>query len=309
MKHVKEAKGVILSFVLLNYNNVDYTIPCINSIHETVNVPYEIIVVDNASTDDSIEKLSKIDEIKLVRNTANRGFTGGNNDGARIAEGKYVVILNNDTNVYGSNINKLPGIMKKHDKFDVIGGKVVGMDGKTQASGGFEPTAIELFLQFTVLIYKYFHFPWVKRIDWNNAGFKEVEWASGCFFVMRLDSYLEMGGFDENIFIYIDEVELHKRARSLGGRVFIYPDIIINHYGQISWGGNNHYVGLRHNYNSATYFLGKHRSSFEKWLFIVTVKMINLVYLPFFALMKLVTMGKKGKINTKLKFCLTVLLA
>lgn len=309
MENNIEEKSIILSFVLLNFNNVDYTIPCIRSIQETVTVLHEIIVVDNASTDDSIDKLSRIEGIKLINNTTNRGFCAGNNDGAKVAEGKYVVILNNDTNVYGSNINDLPGIMEKHDKYDVIGGKVIGMDGKTQASGGFEPTAIELFLQFTVLIYKYFKFPWVRRIDWSNDSVKEVDWASGCFFVMRLDTYIEMGGFDENIFIYIDEVEFHKRARSLGGRALIYPNIKINHYGQISWGGNNHYIGLRHNYNSATYFIRKHGSLFKKWLFIFSIKSVNLVYLPFFLLLKLVTFGKKQKINTKLKFCLTVLTA
>jgi GT2 family glycosyltransferase len=304
-----EKKEKVLSFILLNFNNADYTVPCIRSIKETVTVPYEIIVVDNASSDDSLEKLSQIDGIKLVQNIINRGFCGGNNDGARIAEGKYIVILNNDTIVYDSNINEVPTILDQHGMYDVIGGKIVGMDGKIQGGGGYEPSAFELFLQFTLLCYKYFTFPWIKKIDWNKNNTKEVDWASGCFFAMRLDTYLELNGFDENIFIYIDEVELHKRARKLGGRVYIYPNIIIRHYGQISWGGSNHYIGLRHNYNSATYFLGKYRGSFQKLLFIFFVKIVNLFYLPVFFLMRLMTFGRINKINNKLRFCLTLLFA
>lgn len=309
MQIINENRDIVLSFILLNYNNVDYTIPCIRSIQEKVTVPYEIIVVDNASNDDSIEKLSQIKEIKLVENSINLGFCVGNNNGARIAKGKYIVILNNDTIVHDSNINKISDILDQHGKFDVIGGKIVGMDGKIQTSGGFEPSVLDLFLQFAVLCYKYFNFPWRRKIEWTNDNIKEVDWASGCFFAMRLDTYLELGGFDEKIFIYIDEVELHKRLRKLGGRIYIYPNIVINHYGQISWGGVNHYIGLRHNYNSATYFLGKHRGPFQKLLFIISVKLVNLFYLPVFALLRLVTFGRITKLNTKLKFCLTLLSA
>jgi GT2 family glycosyltransferase len=308
MQSSKNEKNIILSFILLNYNNVDYTIPCIYSIERTVTVPFEIIIVDNASTDDSIEKLSQIEEIKLVKNKTNRGFCAGNNDGARIAEGRYIVILNNDTLVNNSNINKLPDILSQHGKFDVIGGKVVGMDGKIQSSGGYEPSMLDLFMQFAVLYYKYINFPWVRKVDWTNDDIKEVDWASGCFFTMRLDSYLELDGFDEKIFIYIDEVELHKRARKRGGRVYIYPDIVIQHYGHISW-GSNHHIGLKHNYNSATYFLGKYHSLFHKFMFIASVKIVNLIYLPIFYLLHVLTLGRKEKINKKLKFCYTILTA
>jgi GT2 family glycosyltransferase len=298
----------LLSFILLNYNNAVYTVPCIRSIQKTVNVPYEIVVVDNASTDNSIEQLSQIKEIKLVRNQTNRGFCAGNNDGARIAKGKFIVILNNDTLVNDPSINKLPNILEQHGKYDVVGGKILGMDMEIQSSGGYEPSALDLFLQFTILYYKYINFPWVKKVDWSTNEIKEVDWAAGCFFAMSLDTYLEMGGFDENIFIYIDEVELHKRVRKRGGRIYLYPDIIIQHYGHISW-GSNHYIGLKHNYNSAKYFLGKYYSSFYRLLFIILVKMFNMLYLPFFFLIRLLTFGRNEKINKKLKFCLTLLSA
>lgn len=297
-----------LSFVLLNFNNVDYTIPCIRSIQDTVKVPFEIIVVDNASTDESIDKLSRIEEIKFVKNSINRGFCAGNNDGAKMAEGKYIVILNNDTLLKDPNINRLPDVLAQHGKYDVIGGKIVGMAGEIQSSGGYEPTILDLFMQFAILYYKKVDFPWVKRMDWSDDSIKEVDWASGCFFAMRLDTYMEMGGFDEKIFIYIDEVDLHKRAREKGGKVFIFPEFVIHHYGQISW-GSSHHVGLRHNYNSATYFLEKNYSLLHKALFILSVKAVNLIYLPIFFTLKLLTFGNNEKFNKKLQFCLTILTA
>jgi len=302
-----EDENIVLSFILLNYNNVDYTVPCIRSLQETVTVPFEIIVVDNASTDDSINRLSRIPEIKLVKNTTNRGFCAGNNDGAKIASGKYIVILNNDTVITNPNINKLPVILGHLGKYDVVGGKVIGMKGEIQSSGGYEPTIIDLLMQFVILYHKYINLPWVKKVDWSNDNIKEVDWASGCFFAMRLDTYRELDGFDEKIFIYIDEVELHKRARNHGGRILLYPEIVISHYGHISW-GSNHHVGLKHNYNSATYFLGKYYSLFHKYMFIFIVKMANLFYLPVYIALRIIP-GKKEKFNKKIKFCLTLLTA
>ncbi len=306
-----EGKKIILSVILLNYNNVDYTIPCIRSVQETLTVPYEIIVVDNASSDDSLEQLSRLKEVKLVKNSVNRGFTGGNNDGVRIAEGKYIVILNNDTTVYDSNISELSSILNSIGKFDVVGGRIIGIDGVTQASGGYDPSLLNLFSQFTVLCYKKIRLPWLKKFmlsEWIDNEVKGVDWASGCFFAMRRDTFMELGGFDENIFIYLDEVDLHKRIRKMGGQVYLYPNIVIRHHGQVSWVGSNHYVGLRHNYNSAAYFLKKYNGWFHKFLFVFAVKTVNSLYLPILILLRLLTSGRNVKINNKLKLCLTLIM-
>ena len=311
MQTSNSGKEIILSFILLNYNNADYTVPCIESIQKTLEVPYEIIVVDNASADDSLERLSKIEDITLVKNSANRGFTGGNNDGVRAARGKYVVILNNDTTVYASNINELPAVFDSHGRYDVIGGRMVGIDGKAQTSGGFEPSPVIFYLQFILLCYIYIKLPWLKSFwftEWTDNRVVEVDWAGGCFFAMRRDTYMELGGFDENIFIYLDEVDLHKRTREKEGHIYLYPNFIIQHYGFISWRGNNH-VGVRHNYNSASYYLGKYYSRFHKLLFISAVKLINLLYLPGLFIMSLFTIRKVKVINDKLKICWTLLLA
>jgi GT2 family glycosyltransferase len=145
--------------------------------------------------------------------------------------------------------------------------------------------------------------------DWTENQIKEVDWASGCFFAMRRDAFLELGGFDEKIFIYLDDVDLHKSIRKHRGKVYLYPELIIRHYGQISWGESNHYVGLRHNYNSAVYYLGKYYPRLYKILFISSVKLVNLFYLPLLVLLRLFTLGTLVKINNKLQFCLTLLLA
>ncbi|GAB4533994.1 MAG: hypothetical protein Fur0020_00200 [Thermodesulfovibrionia bacterium] len=304
-----KGREIILSFILLNYNNVNYTIPCIESIKNVVKVAHEIIVVDNGSTDNSIERLSGISGITLVKNKTNRGFTGGNNDGAKVARGKYLVVLNNDTVLEDERINELPIVLDSLGRYDVVGGKLVGVDDKPQPSGGYEPYPLFLFLQFTVLCYKKFSFPWLKRFyfsEWMNDRIQKVDWASGCFFAMRRDTFIELGGFDENIFIYLDEVDLHKRARYKGGNVYLYPQFIIKHYGQVSW-GSKHYIGLRHNYNSAVYYLGKYRGLSYKFFFIISVKLVNLIYLPFLSFLNIIK--NNVKLKNKLKFCLTLITA
>ncbi len=309
MQSIGNEDKLAISFILLNYNNSDYTIPCIESIKRIVDVSYEIIVVDNGSTDNSLERLSRIQGITIVKNKTNRGFTGGNNDGVRIAKGKYIVILNNDTILEDEGINQLPSILDSLGRYDVVGGRLIGMDGRIQPSGGYEPYPLFLFLQFTVLCYKKIDFPFLRRFyfsDWKDEAVKKVDWASGCFFAMRRDSFLELGGFDENIFIYLDEVDLHKRARSKGGNVYLYPQLVIKHYGQISW-GSNHYTGLRHNYNSAVYYLGKYNGIFQKFIFVISVKTVNLFYLPFFFFLNIIK--DNVKLKNKLKFCLTILSA
>lgn len=307
--HNKEES--VLSFILLNYNNADYTIPCIESIKRILRVPHEIIVVDNGSTDDSVERLSRCEGVILIKNTTNRGFTGGNNDGAKVARGKYLVILNNDTIIEDERINELPIVLDSLGRYDVVGGRLIGVDGRVQPSGGYEPYPLFLFLQFTVLCYKKLSLPWLKQFyfsDWKSENVQRVDWASGCFFAMRRDTFFDLGCFDENIFIYLDEVDLHKRARNKGGNVYLYPQFTIKHYGQISW-GSKHYIGLRHNYNSAVYYLGKYKGALQRFIFITSVKMVNLLYLPFLVFLNIIKGNSSKKLKDKLKFCLTLLSA
>jgi GT2 family glycosyltransferase len=300
----------ILSFILLNFNNSQYTVPCIQSIQKFVKIPYEIIVVDNGSTDRSLDVLSRIDGIVLVKNSTNRGFTCGNNDGVKAACGEYVVILNNDTVIEDSNLNKVPEIFKLLGRSDVIGGKMVGMDGVVQTSGGFEPQPIHLLLQFILYCYKWIQLPWIKQIwflDWGNKAVQEVDWAAGCFFIMRRSVYVELGGFDEAIFIYLDEVDLHKRVRKLGGKIYLHAELVVRHYGSVTWIGKR-YVGVRHNYQSAVYYLGKYYGSFQKNFFIFFVKLANLIYFPIIALLSILFLRKSELINEKLKICKVLLL-
>lgn len=300
----------LLSIILLNHNNSGYTVPCIRSIQETLTVPYEIIVVDNGSTDNSIEELSRIGDIKLVVNKVNRGFTGGNNDGVRIAAGDYIMILNNDTILYGSNLNKLPDILKERSPLDVIGGKIVSKDtGSAQTAGGSEPNLFQLILYLTVFCYGYINVPrwllfWFS--DWTG-DLREGDWASGCFFVMRRDLYLSLGGFDENIFIYLDEIELHKRVRQRGGRIYLYSNLIIQHYGSVTWKGKSH-IGVKHVYHSAKYFLEKHKGRIQKSVFVFIVKSVNLLYLPVIFLLTVISLGRFSKLNEGLKICKVILL-
>lgn len=299
--------GTLFSFILLNFNNFHYTEACVRSLRETLNISYEIIVVDNASSDDSRKRLAGLHGVRLVLNDRNRGFTGGNNDGAAVAQGDYVVILNNDTTVYDSGLNALPDVLCRHAVNDVIGGKTIGKDGQTQCSGGYEPSFIHLLLQFCLYCYRYFPIPGVKE-HWfsafRNESAHEVDWASGTFFVMRRQTFEKLGGFDEKIFIYLDEVDLQARARKLGGRIFLYPQFRITHHQQTGWKAHNA-LGWKYNYQSAAYYLGKHRGALHRALFVAVTKATNALLWPLFFLANLATGRRCAKIADKLLICET----
>src|SRR3972149_2509597 len=143
-KRLKENRYAMdLSIIIVNYNTKELLLDCLGSIKKnTKKISYEIILVDNASTDGSVEILRRLKspDVKVVLNRENFGFSKANNQGIKIAKGRYVLLLNSDTKVQDSILTEMIEYMDENPKTGVAGCALKNPDGSLQATGGYFPT-------------------------------------------------------------------------------------------------------------------------------------------------------------------------
>lgn len=231
-----------LSIIIVSYNTKDLLDQCIASIKTSkMNFPYEVIVVDNASHDDSVYMLeTKYPEVRLIKNKENRLFAIPNNQGAEIATGEYLFLLNSDTIVYDDNIGRLVDYMDSVDKHVVcVGPKVLNADKSLQAQGMHGITHWSTFCYHFKLgkLLPSFIGRWVlppATYSWNSNVSHEVGWVTGCAMMIRRDKYMELGGLNEELEFYGEEPEFSYRAKKHGYLTYYYPHAEIIHLGGAS---------------------------------------------------------------------------
>jgi hypothetical protein len=212
---------IMVSIIILNVNEKDFILPCLNSI-KSMNFPYkyEIIVVDNGSTDNSQEFIKKnFPYVKLIENKENLGYAEGNNIGAKVAKGKYLVLLNNDTQVTKNWLSNLLKVAESDEKIGICAPKQLMGDKKTILYGGGAINYIGL--SYSINMYKK---------DFKETETKETAFASGAALFIRKDIVDKIGLFDKDYFIYHEDVDLSWRVRLAGYKVMYVPTSIIYHY-------------------------------------------------------------------------------
>ena len=197
-----------VSIIIVNYKAPQLVIDCVNSIEKNSSgVDFEIIVVDNHSEDDSVERLSKDNRIILIESLRNGGFGYGNNLGMRVAHGKYFFLLNSDTLLVNNAIKDFYDYAESHDPKTLYGCYLIGDDGTYRGSFHYFPAlTISSFLRR--LFQKQDYTP-----DYTN---REVECICGADMFIPRTAIEECGGFDENIFLYGEEGELQLRMAKAG---------------------------------------------------------------------------------------------
>lgn len=231
--------NVKVSIIIVSFNTKELLRNCILSIHKTTkSIGYEVIVVDNASTDGSPEMIeTDFRDITIIKNTENLGFAKANNQAMRIAKGEYFLLLNSDTIVKEGAIEALVNFMEKQEKAAAVGPKVLNVDGTLQSKGFYFPSLSEsLILLFRV--YKFFPkkirsylFPKIFR-DENTIS--KVDWVIGCCILIQKDIVYKIGLLDEALFFYGEEVEWCYRAKKTGYSIYYFPKAEIIHYGGAS---------------------------------------------------------------------------
>ncbi len=238
---------VDLSIIIVNFNTKKLTINCINSVWKHVKkTNFEIIVVDNASTDGSIDALKllkKRKKIKIIKSYKNIGFGAANNMGMRVAAGKYILLLNSDTLIESSAIDGMVEWMKKNKEVGATSCALKNSDGSTQATGGYFPSLLKVVAWMFLLddlpvvdrIIKPFHpmhphSPIYKGVgDFKNP--KERDWLTGAFLLIDKKVLEKVGYFDEDYFMYTEEVDLCYRIKKAGWKIWYLPKWSVIHFG------------------------------------------------------------------------------
>lgn len=232
----KQNQTMQLSVIILNYNVRYFLELCIISVQKAIeNLDAEIIVVDNNSTDDSCAMLqSCFPDIRLIQNKQNFGFPKGNNIGVEVAQGKYICILNPDTVVAQDTFEKILGFANLQTNLGIIGCKLI--DGK----GFFLPESKRgipsPWVAFTKIFgwYKifpnseYFNQYYAQHLSETKTG--KVAILVGAFMVMKRDLYLQVGGFDENCFMYSDDIDLSYMVLQKGKSNYYFHETTVIHY-------------------------------------------------------------------------------
>ncbi len=225
-----------LSVIILNYNVRYFLEQCVLSVQKALeNIDGEIIVVDNLSTDDSCEMMKKrFPNVKLIENKANLGFPKGNNIGVAEAKGEYLCILNPDTVVAEDTFEKILNTKNWQLNTGIIGCKLI--DG----TGNFLPESKRgvptPWVAFTKIFGLYKLFPksslfnkyYAQNLSENQTG--KVDILVGAFMVMKRDLYLEVGGFDENCFMYSDDIDLSYMVLKSGRLNYYFHETSVIHY-------------------------------------------------------------------------------
>jgi len=278
----------LVSVIIVSFNTRKLTIKSIKSVYASSGFKkdeIEVIVVDNNSTDDTVEFIGKqFLNFRLIVNQDNRGFGGGNNQGAKVAKGKYLLLLNSDAFLEKDSLSVLVNVLEKHQDIVSVGPQLRYGDNRLQLSGGYLPTPWRVlawmwWLDKLPIIKLFFSTPYhVFDLTWHQKS-QYPEWLMGACVLFRKDEFLVAGGFDDKIFMYAEEVELYRRLQStLGKKVYFTPKTQVIHLGRASSNKANAFV-LIHELKGIEYIYAKHYSHLLPFIrFIISVGvMIRLI--------------------------------
>jgi GT2 family glycosyltransferase len=253
---------VTLSIIIVNYNVKKLLEACLYSVEKAIQgVDAEVLIVDNASSDDSVAHLrSLFPSYRLIENTSNKGFAKANNQGLSFASGKYVLFLNPDTVVPPDCIRKCIDFLHSHPLAGALGVKMFNGNGKflPESKRGF-PSPLVSFWKLAGIsrIFprsEFFSKYYMGHLDENATH--EVDVLSGAFMMVKKEVLDKIGGFDERFFMYAEDIDLSYRIQKAGYKNYYLAETSILHYKGGSTKKNATYV--RHFYRAMSQFVKKH---------------------------------------------------
>lgn len=225
-----------LSIVVVNWNVRDLLRRCLWSIDAAASQPIstETIVVDNASTDGSEEMLTEeFPQTRLLTNTSNLGYATACNQGLAQCRGRYVLFLNPDTEIVADAMGTMVRAMDARGEWAVLGPRLVYVDGSVQSSRRRFPSLLTAIFESTPLEAVWPSNSWARRYRMSDTPGdveQEVDWVVGACLLCRSEAVRQVRGFDEEFFMYSEELDLCRRLRDAGWRVGYCPAAVVVHH-------------------------------------------------------------------------------
>jgi len=229
---------VDVSILIVNWNACDLLSRCLASLRGLAGVRTEIIVVDNASVDDSVSMIrTDFPEVHLIAGNENRGFAAANNLAASKATGRYLLLLNPDTEVPPDTLAKLLTYADEHLDVGAIGPRLVNADGTMQRSCWRSyPDITSAFVE-AFYLWKLSWLPLVRRSEYAQEeldAIRDVDHLLGACMLIRQTAWEVIGPLDERYFLFLEETDWCRRAKGQEWRIIYYPFVAVIHHGQHS---------------------------------------------------------------------------
>jgi GT2 family glycosyltransferase len=254
-----DSSELMVSVIIVAWNGRDYLMECLGSLSAAAcRVPFEIIVVDNASSDGSPEEVAnRYPGVRLIRNSENLGFSKANNIGLSASVGRYLCLVNSDVKVLPHCISQLVDYCEANPKVGMVGPRVLGGDGKLQRTCRGFPSLWNMFcraLALDALFPGNKAFNGYKLYHWKQDSLQQVDILTGCFWMIRRDALKQVGLLDEDFFMYGEDMDWCKRFWKKRWPVVFVPSAEAIHYG-----------GASSSNSPIRFYIERHRADLQYW--------------------------------------------
>ncbi len=220
-----------LSVIIVNWNLCELIKECIHSLHSTIkDMTFEIIVVDNASSDNSVEMLKQdFPEVITVTNNKNIGFGKANNQACKMSQGKYLLLLNPDATVLPTSVEKMLHILKTQEEVGLVGPKILNSDDTIQKACLRKYPSLIRELQYLLRLDRFLTDKRLLTSGLNYEKAQEANVISGSCMLLSRDVFEQSGRFDERFFMYGEDVDLCRSVWESGWKVLYYHKAVVQH--------------------------------------------------------------------------------
>ena len=270
----------LIAVAIVNYNTREYLRACLATVQSEA--PIEVVVVDNASTDGSVEMVqADFPTVLLLANKTNLGYGAAANQAIARSSAKYVLLLNSDVLLASGALQALSSYLDLHPRAGVLGPRLVYPDGTLQASCYAFSTPLNTLLEHSSLGHLVRYVPVLRNKylrTWSHTHARVVAWVKGAALAIRREAFEAVGGFDDSFFMYFEEADLCYRLDAAGWEVHFAPVTTVKHVGAASTNEVRTEMAVQL-FISTMQFFRRHYSGIRLTQLIVTMKGIMLARL------------------------------
>lgn len=285
-----------VSIIIVSYNSFELLKNCLLTLFEySSGFIFEVIIVDNNSSEGNIDDIVKeYENVALIKNQTNLGFSKANNIGLSVAKGKYILFLNNDVYFFENSIKKVLDFAKKQPDKTFIGCKLLNTDKSWQASTANFPSGLN---SFSANFFLYLLFPNSKALNKYYLQKREVkepvvvDYVLGAFLFGERETLLKLKGFDERFFFYAEDIDLCYRLKLIDGKTIYYPLTSVIHVGGASV-KSKQWFKFKNKSLSELQFFQKHKRGIEFFIGVLSYFLGNLIRIPITALIGIIKFDK-----------------